>query len=193
MLILLLQHYKELDTKAWNDLKKGGQTYVTLFFAPWCGHCKQFAGDYQRAGKKLAGVLDFVSVDCTTEANKQLCQSQQVQGYPTIKIFNHASGKKPQTYEGARTADDVQRWALGLQKRPFVQMKGSDVTLIQGVEAEADFLLITTPSKKASTLAFKLAKHLGRKAQTFVHVGFSAEALASYEPLGLKDLLGKVD
>ena len=73
MLILLLQHYKEVDAKAWNDLKKGGQTYVTLFFAPWCGHCKQFAGDYQRAGKKLAGVLDLVSVDCTAESNQQLC------------------------------------------------------------------------------------------------------------------------
>ena len=73
-----------------------------------------------------------------------------------------------------------------------MQLKGADVQPVQSLAAEVDFLLITTPSKKASTLAFKLAKRLGVKAQTFVHVGFSSETLESYEALGLKDLLANV-
>lgn len=41
-------------------------------------------------------------VDCTLDALKELCQEQEVRGYPTIKFFKHG---KPQEYTGSRETD----------------------------------------------------------------------------------------
>ena len=56
------------------------------FYAPWCGHCKKLAPDWNKltdafSGSKTAGVYD---VDCTADG-KPLCEANGVQGFPTLK------------------------------------------------------------------------------------------------------------
>jgi len=64
--------------------------WLVEFFAPWCGHCKKLAPKWTQAAKELAGVLSLGAVDCTVEAD--LCNAQNIEGYPTVKVF--APGKK---------------------------------------------------------------------------------------------------
>jgi len=81
-------------------------TLMVEFFAPWCGHCKKLAPEYESAADALNEEdppIRIAKVDCT--ANGELCQKYGVSGYPTIKMFKGAeeSGK----YEGARNADGI--------------------------------------------------------------------------------------
>ncbi|XP_052193733.1 protein disulfide-isomerase like 2-1-like [Diospyros lotus] len=74
------------------------------FYAPWCGHCKKLAPDYEKLGasfKKAKSVL-IGKVDC--DEHKSLCSKYDVSGYPTIKWFPKGS-LEPKKYEGARTAE----------------------------------------------------------------------------------------
>ncbi|GER55262.1 disulfide-isomerase-like protein [Striga asiatica] len=74
------------------------------FYAPWCGHCKKLAPEYEKLGesfKKAKSVL-IGKVDCDDQ--KSLCSKYDVSGYPTIKWFPKES-LEPKKYEGARTAE----------------------------------------------------------------------------------------
>ncbi|KAM7275297.1 hypothetical protein ACFE04_017163 [Oxalis oulophora] len=74
------------------------------FYAPWCGHCKKLAPEYEKLAssfKKAKSVL-IGKVDC--DEHKSVCGKYGVSGYPTIQWFPKGS-LEPKKYEGARTAE----------------------------------------------------------------------------------------
>ncbi|XP_053350065.1 protein disulfide isomerase family A, member 7 isoform X2 [Clarias gariepinus] len=79
------------------------ETLLVEFFAPWCGHCKRLAPEYEAAATRLKGIVPLAKVDCT--ANSETCEKFGVNGYPTLKIFRN--GEEASAYDGLRTADGI--------------------------------------------------------------------------------------
>nr|XP_039271596.1 protein disulfide-isomerase A3-like [Styela clava] len=92
-----------------NDFKNKIGTYdiaLVEFFAPWCGHCKRLAPEYEKAATALKSDKSsavLIKVDCT--ANTGTCGEYGVSGYPTLKIFQ--GGKMASDYSGPREADGI--------------------------------------------------------------------------------------
>ncbi|KAJ6400990.1 hypothetical protein OIU84_016415 [Salix udensis] len=74
------------------------------FYAPWCGHCKKLAPEYEKLGNSFrkANTILIGKVDC--DEHKGVCSKYGVSGYPTIQWFPKGS-LEPKKYEGPRTAE----------------------------------------------------------------------------------------
>jgi len=75
------------------------------FYAPWCGHCKQLAPEYEAAATILKDEqLPLAKVDAADDKNQKLAEKYDVQGFPTLKLFRN---KKATDYMGERTATAI--------------------------------------------------------------------------------------
>eukprot|EP00911_Craspedida_sp_UC1_P002855 UC1_evm1s2092 len=91
------------------DFIKENPNVLAEFYAPWCGHCKQLAPEYEAAAKTLKenGVpVALIKIDATEQEN--IAQEYEVQGYPTLKWFVDGTASE---YNGGRTADDIVAFA----------------------------------------------------------------------------------
>ena len=95
----------ELTSNNFDHRVKDSQgVWIVEFYAPWCGHCKNLAPEYQKAAKALAGIVNVGGINCDEE--KQLCGQYGIQGFPTIKVFG-ANKNKPEDYNGQRNAQGI--------------------------------------------------------------------------------------
>ncbi|XP_012718657.2 protein disulfide-isomerase A4 [Fundulus heteroclitus] len=80
---------------------EGKDTVLVEFYAPWCGHCKQFAPEYEKIAQALKEndpPIPVAKVDATQAT--EVAGRFDVSGYPTIKILKN---REPVDYDGERT------------------------------------------------------------------------------------------
>lgn len=91
------------------------------FFAPWCGHCKKLAPEYEKAARALSGKVRVGAVDMTVDG--EAGAPYGVTGYPTVKFFGENKAK-PIAYDGARTAKAI----VGFGKKQFKKLAEQKTT-----------------------------------------------------------------
>jgi len=96
-------------------LKDNKYTLVE-FYAPWCGHCKKLAPEYEKAADNVGATgITLGKVDATEE--KDLASKYNIKGFPTMVWFEE--GKEVE-YDGGRTADTITEW-INAMVGPAVQ------------------------------------------------------------------------
>jgi len=103
----------ELTPDNW-DSETGGKTVFIKFQAPWWGHCKKMKPDWDKLTKEIngrGGSTLIGDVDCTA-AGKPLCDSNGVQGFPTVKFGDPSA---LEDYQGGRDYSSLLKHAESLK------------------------------------------------------------------------------
>lgn len=102
----LASNVLDLTASTFDEVVNGDKNVFVEFYAPWCGHCKALAPEYEIVADAYAkeSNVAIAKVDCTIE--KDIASRFGVTGYPTLKFFK--KGKtEPEAYSSGRTADDI--------------------------------------------------------------------------------------
>lgn len=109
------EYFEQRDPMMPNDLQatfptgpnqQRNNAVFAMFYAPWCGYCKQTKPEWDRISGQNKDLMK--SIDC--EANKVLRDQHGITSYPTIRWFKNGleDAKNYVEYTGARTASDFQ-------------------------------------------------------------------------------------
>ncbi|KAL9242087.1 hypothetical protein vseg_016123 [Gypsophila vaccaria] len=103
------EHVLTLDHSNFASAVAAHDFLVVEFYAPWCGHCKKLAPEFEKAASELSShdpPIVLAKVDANEDVNKGLASEFDVKGFPTIKILRNG-GKSVQEYKGPREAEGI--------------------------------------------------------------------------------------
>ncbi len=79
------------------------QPVIAYFSAAWCGPCKTFGPELERAVRAAGGKVRLVKID--TEANRQLAAQMRIQSIPAVYAFQ--DGRPVDGFAGAKTGSEL--------------------------------------------------------------------------------------
>jgi len=94
-----------LDTSNFDQNVGGSKPAFVEFYAPWCGHCKSLAPEYEKVATAFKG-QSVVIAAVDADQHRELGSRYEVTGFPTLKYFP-AGSTTPEAYNGGRTAKDI--------------------------------------------------------------------------------------
>lgn len=101
VMTVVANNYKEIVLDDKKDV-------LVEFYAPWCGHCKALAPNYEKLAKMYTDVEDFNSKVTIAKIDATVNDvPDDISGFPTIKLYPAGGKDSPVEYAGSRTIEDL--------------------------------------------------------------------------------------
>ncbi|KAJ3222112.1 protein disulfide-isomerase precursor [Clydaea vesicula] len=160
-----------LTNDNYGEFVKNEKLTLIEFYAPWCGHCKALAPEYEDAAEKLKEKnVKLAKVDCTVET--EVCSSLQIQGYPTLKIFRDGT---PSDYKGLRTSSSIVSTMVRQSQPALIELKAEAVEKF----SQEDKVVVVGYFKSTDSEEFKTFQSTANKYRDDYQFGYTTEGVST--------------
>eukprot|EP01012_Entosiphon_sulcatum_P025992 TRINITY_DN3138_c0_g1_i1.p1 TRINITY_DN3138_c0_g1~~TRINITY_DN3138_c0_g1_i1.p1 ORF type:complete len:508 (+),score=117.04 TRINITY_DN3138_c0_g1_i1:47-1525(+) len=116
---------REVNFDNYYKLLKSHDIVLIEFYAPWCGHCKEFAPKWEKLAEVFNGRAVLAKVDATEDLELAEEFNKYVQGYPSILLFKKGR-KDPVKFDGNNEIDEVADFIASWEGPAVTQLKTWD-------------------------------------------------------------------
>ena len=103
-----------------SNLLKDGD-WMVLYYAEWCGHCQTMKPEWQKVVNKMKNTNIVNVAEVESNHINSLINKPQVNGFPTIKMYNN--GIEKANFEEERIADKMEKFAMTNSKKYVMKPK----------------------------------------------------------------------
>ena len=121
-------------------LRKEKKPILTMFYAPWCGHCKRLKPEFAEAATELKREAVLAGMDVDTPDAYGVRQALNITGFPTLIYFQN--GAKIYDYAGGRDKAGIVEWMRN--PRPADKIPPPQDSEPAWSEIESDVVHLTT-------------------------------------------------
>jgi len=128
------------------------------FYAPWCGHCKALAPKYDILAELYVkeGYTDKVTIAKVDATANDV--PDEIQGFPTIKLYKAGDKSNPVTYSGSRSIEDLIK---------FIKENGKyEVEVAYDEDAEAQKPIVESLAEQAQAATESVTSAAEEAAET---------------------------
>lgn len=151
---------------------------LVKFYAPWCGHCKSLAPEYELAAKKLKDEgSDFVLGELDATVHTKQAQKAAIRSYPTLKLYIDGI---PIDFTGDRKADPIVDWIKKKVLPPSTELTNA-AEMKEKVNAKGRRVILATDNEEYKKRYLVIAR--GFEYFTYYH---TSEKVAAEVFPGLK-------
>ena len=93
----------EANLETIKKYQETGETFLLMFYADWCGHCKNTKPAYQTAANDTE--ITFLLLNSETDGANEFMAQENVGGYPTIKKYKGTESLED--YLGDRSVESL--------------------------------------------------------------------------------------
>lgn len=83
------------DNNFHSSVLQSQDPWLVDFYAPWCGHCMNFAPNFERVAELLEHKVKCGKVDC--QSHPSVCQRFGIRQYPTVHFYEGSDGGSSQS------------------------------------------------------------------------------------------------
>jgi len=83
---------------------------IVDFYSPTCQPCKQLKSEYITVAKTFSGIVRVLAVNCQNQQAAQICQSQGIKNYPTIRMYGDNNSKSDFPANQQKNSKTIGNW-----------------------------------------------------------------------------------
>lgn len=97
-----------------------GRHVLVMFYAPWCGHSKRHAPDFEAAAKALAGNEKYLFVRIDPSEND--IPGINIEGFPTFRFYHAERKDSPMEFQGERNKEGFFKFLMAHAAEDWIDL-----------------------------------------------------------------------
>jgi thiol-disulfide isomerase/thioredoxin len=165
---------------------------IVDFYSPTCGPCRDLKSEYISIAKTFSGIVKVFAVNCQGHQAGQICKSQHIQNYPTIRMYGDNRSQIDFPPGNDRSSKTIGNW-ISNNIPDFTTKIDSEKKLTTFIKSAGSKAIVFLFSDKKQTPA--LFKSLCRSFKTNIAcgilLGYTPTSPVAYVPASLTSQVDK--